>query len=67
LHEDEAVLQALWPLQALAPTHFTPAASAGEDTVATVPAAKRAAAAAARTTPFIFDMRVVSQTVSNDA
>jgi hypothetical protein len=67
LHEDDAVLQALWPLQAFAPVHFTPAASAGEDTVATVPAAKKAAAAAARTTPFSFDIRIVSQEVSDDS
>jgi hypothetical protein len=66
LHEEDAVAHALWPLQALAPMHFTPAASAGDETVATAPAVKRAAAAAARTTPFSFDMRIVSQKVSND-
>jgi hypothetical protein len=43
LQDDEPILQALWPLHALTPLHFTPAACAA---VANEPAAKIAAAAA---------------------
>jgi hypothetical protein len=45
LQDDEAVLQALVPLQELTPLHFTPSAWAAE---AKVPAAKIAAAVATR-------------------
>jgi hypothetical protein len=43
LQDDEPILQALWPLHALTPLHFTPAACAA---VASVLAAKMAAAVA---------------------
>jgi hypothetical protein len=51
LHDEFAILQALWPLQALTPLHFTPACAA----VAKVPIANTAAAVA-KTVRFVMSV-----------
>src|SRR4051812_8631143 len=64
LQEFAAPLQALWPLQALAPMHLPWAALAGADVVEmTAPARKSVAAAAARVAP---DLESNFMTISLD-